>query len=439
MLLRPRIAGADRPVVSPVSFRHGSFLFRPDGRRYRRHCDWRHEGASRCVESGLGQGGAAWNKSPQLEGEVSGFPVKVDFHKRGSGNAKSVWTRFKLGVPFLPGGLELKREGFLSGISRVFGVHDIEVGDEAFDSQVLVKGHNKGAILDFLTPDRRTDIRRFLESHSGAVIDGDGISWSSRGRMRDSARVLATVNEMRGLARALTGAPEQREEDSGILDDAMAILAAPVAASAVAAELELAPVAELAPAPTAELEPARAVAAELEPTAVLESEPEIEPAVKAGPAVEPIVETESEPTTEAEVAATEAADVGTAATPAGSADSLDVAAFCAAVFAPGALSFEATRRFEQGYRGQRVAWTGTLKAAEPYRFDFVFGSGPGVKATLALDTATAVDREIKAVIALPDGSEDLQQRIGEPLEFSGTLLKVDGFGGNVFLTEARLP
>lgn len=365
---------------------------------------------------GLSLTRAAWNKSPQLEGEVSGFPVKVDFHKRGSGNAKSVWTRFKLGVPFLPGGLELKREGFLSGISRVFGVHDIEVGDEVFDSQVLVKGHNKGAILDFLTPDRRADIRRFLESHSGAVIDGEGIAWSSRGRMRDSARVLATVDEMRRLARALAG--NEGPEGEGMLDDAMAVLREGNTSGADSAVSGASSVLGQAAAVLAGVGVLPAAAA-------ADREPAPEPAAEADPAPEPARETESEPIREAEVAA----------------DSLDVAAFCEAVFAPGALSFEANRRFEQGYRGQRVAWTGTLKAAEPYRFDFVFGSGPGVKATLAMDTVPAAavgNREVKAVIALADGHEALQQRVGEQLEFCGTLLKVDGFAGNVFLSDARV-
>jgi hypothetical protein len=354
---------------------------------------------------GLSLKPAAWNKSPQLEGEVSGFPVKVDFEKRGSGNARSIWTRFKLGVPVLPGGLELKREGFLSGISRAFGVHDIETGDEVFDSHVLVKGHDKAAILEFLTPDRRADIRRFLESHSGASVKGGSISWATRGRMRDSARVLVTVDEMHRLARALAGDEGQEGEVGGLLDDAMAILREGNVAAADSAASGATPALGKGAALLAGVGALPAVAAAAMPVA-----PNAEP------------------------------DVSPAATPMGGADSLDLAAFCAAVFAPGALSFAATKQFE-AYRGQRVRWSGRLRSAEPYRFDFVFGSGPGVRATLAVDAppATAAgNHEVKAVIALADGHEALQQRIGEPLGFSGTLFKVDGFAKTVFLTEARL-
>jgi hypothetical protein len=347
---------------------------------------------------GLALEPGAWNRSPRLDGSVSGHPLTVDIHKRRTGKHKTAYTRFRVGVPRLPAGAEIRAEGFLSGISRAFGVKDIEVGDASFDSQVLVKGRDPKALRAFLTPVRRRSIGRFLDSHPGAVIDGEGISWSRRGRMSDSARVLDTVDAMVDLAGLLAGdeAP----------DLALAGATAAVAAGAAAAT----------------------AAASLTKTAVPAHESPASPLGDAGDSVEP--EPQSPPQSQPPERA-----------PAGTANPLAVAAFCEAVFAPGSMSFEAKKAFENGYKGRRVSWDGTLRAAEPYRFDFVFGAGPAVKATLGLPATHAGapgNGEIKAVISLPAEAAGLDSRIGERVGFSGTLLKADGFTRSVFLTDAAL-
>lgn len=319
---------------------------------------------------------AAWNASPRLAGELEGYPLSVDFHKRGAGQSRTTWTRFKLGVPPLPAGLELRREGFLSGIARAFGAGDIEVGDDTFDRKILVKGHDAAAIRDFLTPARRHCILRFLDTHSRAVIDSQAISWSTRGRISESSRLLSTVREMLRLARSLAAAEPQSE--SSPVDEKVSD-ATPSALS------DRRDGADALPAPTAR------------------------PLESAGNAA--------------------------------NADSPPVAVFADAVFAPGKPSVEAARSFADRYQGTRVAWTGTLQSVEPYRFDFVFGSGPGVKATLAIHTSQAAafgDGQVRAVIGLPATTAGLDTRIGERVGFSGTLFKVDGFTKKVFVTGAAL-
>lgn len=349
----------------------------------------------------------AWNKSPQLAGSVSGYPLSVDIKKRD----KTAFTRFRLGVPDLPAGLKLKSEGFISGISKVFGGQDIEVGDAAFDDRVLVKGTNAEAVRAFLTPPRRREIRRFLDTHSGSVIDGDGISWSRRGRVRDSARLLETIEAMLGLARVLAG---DEETDAAIAGAAAAagvataMAASPAATPAAdytSSDPDIAGV-EMASIPEPARQPSEA--------AEIDDVPEM---AEAGP--EPMEAT----STQGDVAEPD-----------------DAAAFCDALFAPGAMSFETTRTFDAEFKGSQVDWSGTLKSVEPYRYDFVFGSGPAVKATLTLREAEgkAHGADVRAVISLPAEIEGLDRRIGERIGFSGTLSKVDGFTRNVFLTDGRL-
>jgi len=415
---------------------------------------------------GLSLKPAAWNVSPRLDGDIEGYALTVDVHKRGSGQHSTTWTRFRLGVPSLPPGIELKQEGFLSGLTKVFGVQDIEVGDAAFDDKVVVKGHSETAVRTFLTPARRVRIRRFFDAYRGAVIDGSGIGWSSQGRMKDSSRLLGTVREMLRLARSLAGDEQQdrpleeamQAQRDGMLDEAMSILkhgrpsedpvvllndSPPLDEQLLEGNLlylsdrreEAGKIFRQALEASPDDREARgwatlaaATAATAAATAVTAAAADLTPAMPPSPPEAPVQS----------MAATTADETGPETT---SARSLDVAAFCSAVFVPGGLSFEATRVFEADYQGMRVVWSGTLKSAEPYRYDFVFGSGAGVKATLVIHTAEVTafgDGEVKAVIQLPEGTADLASRKGERLTFSGTLLKVDGFMRNVFVRDASL-
>jgi hypothetical protein len=331
-------------------------------------------------ELGLTFTPAARSVSPRLEGELGGYRSSVDIQKRGSGKHRTFWTRFGLVVPSLPSSLELKRKGFLSGLSMVFGARAIELGDDAFDQQVLVKGNDAAALRAFLTPARREHVRRFFATYSGALINSQVISWSSRGRMSDSSRILTTLREMLRLARSLS----EQGKDGRTADAAT----------------------NEAPAQT------------------------------AGP---PGNESQNSPDGIRLAAAAESP--GESASDGESTGSLGVAAFSDAVFAAGKPSFEAARIFADHYQGKRIAWSGILRSAEPYRFDFVFGSGPGVKATLTIHTDQAKafgDGQLKAVIRLPAETEGLDARMGERVSFSGTLFRVDGFMKRVFLTDAVL-
>jgi len=118
-------------------------------------------------------------------------------------------------------------------------------------------------------------------------------------------------------------------------------------------------------------------------------------------------------------------------------NALRVEEFCAAVFAPGALSFSANQRFRESYEGERIAWTGTLESISPFMVDF--GTGSGTKAVLTiLEGQAAGARNVQAVIGLPPGIEGLDDRIGQAVSFTGRLLKVDGLARRVVIADAEL-
>lgn len=343
---------------------------------------------------------ATWSVKPRLEGNVEGFPLRVDIQTKGSGKHQSPHTRFRLGLPSLDLGLDIKEEGFFSAFSKVFSPGDIELGDARFDDRLLVRGKDPDAVRQFLDPGRRSLVLNFFDSHRGATIDDREILWSKQGRLSSTSLLLATIEELLVVGRALT---DERP------------LEAP--ASAVAASPEPEPRVPIDPAPLAEVDaaadPASAATEEIAASPDAASEPEAAP--------EPAVTSSAEPIS---------------VEPA-----VDIVAFCDSVFAPGAMSFEANKAFDEAYKGRQVTWIGTLKTAEPYSFDFVFGSGRGVRATLAIHTVDAGligNKDVDAVIQLPATTAGLAARVGERLPFSGTLTKVDGLSRKVFVTDASL-
>ncbi len=90
---------------------------------------WRQVGA----ELGLGVSAGSGLSRPTLNGNIGGLPVKVDTYTQRSGNSSTTYTRYRVSFPPLGMGLQLKREGIFSAVTKLFGIQDVEVGDQAFD------------------------------------------------------------------------------------------------------------------------------------------------------------------------------------------------------------------------------------------------------------------------------------------------------------------
>lgn len=354
-------------------------------------------------ELGLAQTAADWTAGPRLDGSVAGFPVTIDIEKKGSGKSRTPWTRFAVGVPGMVPDLSFREEGFLSAISKAFGTGDIEVGDPEFDRRFHIAGRSADEIRAYLTPRRRTVLERFFTTHRATQLKDQTVTWAVKGKVKDSSQMVATVEDMLTLARALSG---QEQVETGAVADA---------APAAATPIDPAPVDEV----TVE---------------------DVQFAEEALAAQEAHLAGEWETVDEAQLAAEPAAAVPDLASGLAARSAVDLREFCESVFSPGALSFQASKAFDQSYKGQQATWTGTLQAIEPYNYDFVFGSGKGVKATLdvhKVDGNPTGDGIVRAVLQLPADAQELASRIGEQIEFSGKLTKVDGLMRKVFLADGR--
>jgi hypothetical protein len=212
--------------------------------------------------------------------------------------------------------------------------------------------------------------------------------------------------------------------------------------------------------PLAESGGAAAVAAALTVLRDKKAEPqrpepvEVEAAIEPPPVVElpPVVDSPSAferfAQAQSDLAAESAgeADVATEReappTPPSEAGGPDLAVFCADQFRAEQSSFDASRRFDEVYKGRRIRWEGKLERADKFSFDFVFGGDPGVMAVLEvfeLDRGAFGGGKVQAVVRFPpEALESLRARIGERASFGGELLKCDAFMRKIYVADGRL-
>ena len=162
---------------------------------------------------------AAFLSSRKIDGTHNGYSIKVDTWSTGGKNS-TTYTRYRVRFPEpLRLGLKLTRQHFFSGITKLFGAQDIEVGDDAFDDAVVVKGFDSGRVTAFLTPSRRLRIARLLTTHHACEIDDHEVHWSARGVESNAISLVANIRHT--LHAAMHLATDCTEDQS--MDQALAV------------------------------------------------------------------------------------------------------------------------------------------------------------------------------------------------------------------------
>jgi hypothetical protein len=421
-------------------------------------------------------------KSLTLTGQVERMQVVVDTFTRGSGKNSSTYTRFRVSFPRSLGlGLGLKQEAFFSGVSKFFGSQDIQIGDSTFDHTMMIKGNSEHSIRLFLTPARRMRIQRFMAWQHENTIDDNSIQCIKVGVASERSSIVSTVQSMVRLAWHLM---EDREDDDR-LQKAMRLQNEGDPEGAL--ELIEAIVVQAAEKPVASVnepggfmqEPVdeRRMQGELhymagdrelayEAFQKLHSvDPEDEevkewldmtksadqlaadsrepvPKSSVDPAPPPVrrepgrnqgverapVEHERDQDTPVELAPYKA--------------ELQQKLFCDDLFGDSTQSLAVSKRFEQEYVAREVKWQGELVKVERNYSAFVFEESTGTKATFKIDERLSPyygTDDVLAVVHLPGSAiEELKNRVGEQLHFTGKLVKVDGLMRNVYVDHGEV-
>ena len=121
--------------------------------------------------------------------------------------------------------------------------------------------------------------------------------------------------------------------------------------------------------------------------------------------------------------------------------SLDVASVCEELFNPKIMSYEANRLFGDRYKDATVRWTGTMRRASTYSYDFNFGDGGGTKAEFDVYDVRQQygSRTVRAFVQLPmEAADAVGARIGEKMQFEGRLMSCEGSARRLYVADANL-
>jgi hypothetical protein len=150
---------------------------------------WRQlsaETGARYVDGGFWKG----DKVQAAHGE---WTVTLDTYAVHAGNTTIVYTRLR--APFVNTDgfrFTIYRRGFFSGIAKIFGMQDLEIGDEEFDRDFIVKGNDEGKLRALLSNEKLRKLIAAQPQISFSVKDDEGYFGTSFPEDTDELHFLVT-------------------------------------------------------------------------------------------------------------------------------------------------------------------------------------------------------------------------------------------------------
>lgn len=362
---------------------------------------WRQVGAELGLNTSVGSG----MSRPVLSGSIGGLPVKIDTYTQRSGNSSTTYTRYRVGYPPLGIGLELKREGAFSAITKFFGIQDVEVGDATFDETFVVKTNDQGKLRSLLTPSVRSGLLHFTASYPRSVITDSYIQLTAARFESKGERLKSTAQRMVATARLLAS-PAAGVTDAMVVDREQGLL------NDVADRVR-----DLV---------------ESKPDDVDQRIFEVETLAAAGndaAAAERIGELEKLAPADPDVVGWRSALDLTPA-PSAARRGVDVDELARELFGSDDLSFETRTKFNSGYADATINWEGQVKGIKE--------TGKEWQAVIKVATVTNDlygNTDIDVVVENPSGRRPAP---GDVVTVSGTLATIDPLMRNLFVADASL-
>ncbi len=134
---------------------------------------WSAEIGGQYVEGGF------W-KGDKVEATHGPWTIILDTYTVSNGKTSTVYTRMR--APFVdPEGFRftIYREGIFSDVGKWFGMQDIEIGDEAFDRDFILKSNQELKLRELLGSSRIRELINQQPQIYFAVKDDEGFFRSS--------------------------------------------------------------------------------------------------------------------------------------------------------------------------------------------------------------------------------------------------------------------
>ncbi len=116
-----------------------------------------------------------WLKGSKVQADHLGWTVTLDTYVVPAGKTYIPCTRVR--APFAnPGGFRFTvyRKSVFSGVAKALGMQDIEIGDEAFDRDFIIKGTDEGQVRTLLSRIRLRELIATQPDINLSVKDDEG-------------------------------------------------------------------------------------------------------------------------------------------------------------------------------------------------------------------------------------------------------------------------
>ena len=118
---------------------------------------------------------STWRKSSRVEATHGEWTVTLDSYTVSTGKTTHVFTRMR--APYVnPDGFRftIYRRNMFSDIRKWFGMQDIEIGDEPFDADFIVKATDESRVRQLLSDPRLRELLMAQPSIHFEVRDDEG-------------------------------------------------------------------------------------------------------------------------------------------------------------------------------------------------------------------------------------------------------------------------
>ncbi len=140
--------------------------------------------------------GTIFHQRPSVHFVYHGARVLVDLHSTG-GKSATYYTEFKISWPNRRLRCEIYPEHFFSGVSRFFGMCDIEIGSPGFDRDYIISGNNDAELRQLLSPAVQAAIERLRHLHVNDIY----VLWSGGTLLIKKRGILRHAHELREFVR----------------------------------------------------------------------------------------------------------------------------------------------------------------------------------------------------------------------------------------------
>jgi hypothetical protein len=116
-----------------------------------------------------------WRKSARVDASHGEWTVTLDSYAVSTGKVTIVYTRIR--APYVnPDGFRftIYRRNVFSDVGKLFGMQDIEVGEEAFDRDYIIKSSDESKVRSLFSHPRLRELIRQQPDMHLAVRDDEG-------------------------------------------------------------------------------------------------------------------------------------------------------------------------------------------------------------------------------------------------------------------------